>query len=696
MRHESLVKLLGTLDPATFLEVARRCLEARGYHPSLSDGPRDGGVDFLVYLRGLDPAPCAVQVSIEKNWKAKLREDAAKAARSGLSTLVFVSSRRVPITDFARIEDELVGTLGIKVQKMDAQDIAGLAIDRGLVPAMLQAIGVPVAPPVHRPFERPRFRQDAAYACAFFGVDARELRKAALQETICTMLMNAGGQESRDTIVDQVVLSMGLAATQRLQVQATIDRLLQEGRIQGKNGDISLDEKALQTRQAVQALAQVDLDALRQKIDACLEPFVKKRSRLTTLRETVLEDIGVLLMDTATRTSAAASNVLTDGVRTRLVHLERTLESVGLSEGERTNMIRALARTASESQYGKHFLTGEIVLQLFNLRTSHLLRALEGRDQLLVVLDTSVAMPMLCNLLYSPANQQYFAASQHLYEQLSAHGIPMTLPRDYLQEIASHLLTAYHDYQEVIDLDPDLRASTNAFVAHYVALKQAEPHAVGAFASYLGAFGFDDALARSDFYVARDVLMRRLESLLGQYHIRCDTLQPTHRARQLAEETIAALQHDDRFQRPKVLLDHDARTLGWLFDREADAQVAHVLSTWDRLHFLTRQARHAHRDVLDPIALGDILSLAAPEGHEMHLASPWVLALGFSDENAARGAEIWDALVRFEREGLHDARLRAQARAFKDAWLAEAAKNPQARDLQKAWERWKSEHLPPR
>jgi hypothetical protein len=134
IRHESLVKLIGSLDPATFLEVAGRCLQARGYQPALSDGPNDGGADFLVYVRGMERTPCAVQVSIEKNWKTKLKEEAAKATRNGFTTLLFISSRRLPNRDFFLIEDEISQTSTIKLQKMDAQDIAGLAIDRGSRP----------------------------------------------------------------------------------------------------------------------------------------------------------------------------------------------------------------------------------------------------------------------------------------------------------------------------------------------------------------------------------------------------------------------------------------------------------------------------------------------------------------------------------------------------------------------------------
>jgi hypothetical protein len=565
-------------------------------------------------------------------------------------------------------------------------------------------MGIPVAPTSRRSFERPRFRRDAAYACAFFGSDARELRKVALQETIYTVLTNAGGTAARDSVVDQVALSMGLAANQRSQVVSSLDRLLQEGRIQGKNGDVTLEEKELGTRRSIQALAEADMNNLRAQVDAYLEPFVKRRARVEAVRESLLEDIGALLLDTAARTSAAAANAnaMFDGVRQRLLHLQSTLESVGMDTDDLRRAVSDLARIASQSQFGKHLLAGEIVLQLFHLRTSHLWRALESRDALSVVLDTSVAMPMLCNLLYSPVDQQYFAAAQHVYAQLSAHGVPMVLPKNYLEEFASHLIEARRDYLEIIDMDPDLRASTNVFVAHYVAMKQTDPGSIERFDGYLSAFGLDDALARGDFYSARDTLMRRLERLLGQYHIRCEVLRAEAAPRRRIEEIIMQIQRKaeregkDGFKKPKVVLDHDIATLGWLVSRDADAQHAHVLCTWDQMHVEVRKQEQGDWDVLDPLALGDILSLAASEDDEVYLASPWVLALQFSEEDATRGAAVWDTLVRIEQAQMHDAALREQARAFKAAWLAEATRDQRTRDLQQAWERWKSEHLPGR
>jgi|GEM_PF-2261139 len=695
MRAESVQNLLGTLDAASFKNVTRRALAARGYQAVPTDGPYDGGADFLLFVRGHDPLPCAVQVSVEKDWRSKLKQDARKAAAQKFSTLLFVSSRRIPNREFQKLQDDLEPSLGLRLLRMDAQELAELAIERGFLPDLLELSGFHVHTEP-RKFERPDFRKDVAYACAFFSSDARELRNTVLDEAILASLVRAGGCESRDVVIDQVVLSLALATNQRAQVSAAMDRMLQTGRLQGKNGSISAIEKDLVTRQGMKALQEANLKDLQKEIDDCILPHLRKRNRLESVRAAIVDDLGALLVSTAERTSAAMSSrdFPVTRINERLRHLDTTLMSLGLDPAARQSVIEELGRRASSSQLGKHLMAGEIIMQLFGLRTSHFFTAIEGRKNLVVVLDTPVAMPLLCNLSYSVANQEFFAASQHAYDQLLAHGISILLPRAYLEEIASHLIAAHRDYSHIVDLDADLKMSTNAFVAHYVATKQASPGSVGEFQSYLEAYGLNEGLAKADYYVLRDALMVKLAALVGRYHVRVEPLNGHRNARRFAEEQIAlVVRHHDASARPKVLLDHDADVVAWLHEHAGDHQTAYVLVTWDRLHSWINEQCGMSWDVLDPAALGDMLSVAAPDGHELEIASPWVYALGFTEQDAQRGAQVWDFLVHKEN-GLHDAALRAQARKFKAAWVMETAQDSRARDLQAAWERWKSEHIP--
>jgi hypothetical protein len=699
MRLDSLVRLIESADPTAFRELGLLCLERRGFAPHLTDGPYDGGKDFSVYVAPPQQAPFAVQLSVERDWEKKLKADAARVkARLGIQQLLFVSSRRIPEASFQDVGDELSRTLGIIVQKMDAQAMASLAIARGFASRVLEILGIAVPPPSSRPFQRPDMRQDAAYACAFFGTEAQSFRKTTIEQTILAVVSPTGSAR-RDDVVQQVALTLGLALNQQGQIRSALDRMIQDGRLRGHNGTVTMDPDVLDGWRALRALQDQNRGELRREVEALLVRHSPGAPGLPAAVDALMEDLGALWLATAAASSQGLSGqglpgIAQDPLSERLRHLHRTLDVLGLAEGMgRDGLLQELTRCATNSAFGKTLAAGELFLDLLGLRTPHLLRALGERQEMCVVLDTSVAIPLLCCLLYEPAAQRFFIAAQHAYDQTLAHGIRLVLPADYLEEVASHLIAALRDYGDVAGLDPDFRSSQNAFVAHYAALRHAGKAPMD-FPTYLEGFGLFARHISGDFYAARDALMRDLRRLAVRYNIHTEPLASSEQGRRWAEEHITRAQSDLDMERPRVLLQHDARTLGWLHDNEVDGDRAYVLCTWDRLLLGARRTETLGWDALDPVVLGDVLSLAASPDDEIKLVSPVVVALSLSEAEAERGAKVWDFLARTERERLHDATLRRAALAFKRDWMERAREEPRSKDMQAAWERWKGEHLP--
>jgi hypothetical protein len=702
MKLDALVRLIEAADPSAFREIALVCLQERGFEPSLVDGPSDGGADFRVFTLGGAGGAYAVQISVEKNWKTKLSADAKKAKeRLKIDRLLFVSSRRIQEVAFQATADEISKNCGVAVQKMDSQYIASLAKERGATGKVLSALGIDVPAPTLKRFQRPDLRQDVAYACAFFGTDAQAFRHTVVENAVYASVFQAGGKAERDAIVSQVALSLGLSHNQRTQVTAAIDRALQKGQLVGKNGVVALAPQGLDNWATLEALSSRDRAALQAQIEALLGPHI--RSSRAEVASAILEDLGALWLDQASETSTAIAGdspsgpvFAQDGLKQRLRRLSATLDTSGVVESStRQELLRALAKLASTSQLGRALAAGEVFVQLNNLKTPHVFRAFGAGAELLILFDTSVAMPLLCSLLFDTANQDFFVAAKHAYDQLLAHDVTMVLPRDYLEEVASHLLDASTLYSEIADLDPDLRGSRNAFAAHYAALRFSEAIEVGGYQKYLESFGATPALVRGDYIVARDLLMKKLEGLFKRYAIGTQSLGASLSAKKRAEEALSFAMHErNDLQRAPRLLAHDATTLGWLLDSAAaDPNIVYVICTWDRLHPLVRDRESADWDVLDPVALGDVLSLAMPGSEDdVRLISPLVVALGLSSEAEKKGAEVWDRLVEIERDKLHDAGLRESARAFKQSWVEATGKDRRARDLQKAWEDWKAAH----
>ncbi len=703
MRLDSLAKAIGDADPSALREIALLCLDKRGFQPSLADGPHDGGADFLAYVLPPSTAKFAVQISVEKNWEKKLRADADKARRRlGVDNLLFISTRVITPPLFQEIADELLRTVNVQVQKMDAKDIASLAERRGFTNEILRRLGIPFAAPVARPFQRPDLRQDVAYACAFFGTDAQAFRETVIENAVLTVAFQAGGSAERDTIVDRAALSLGLTSNQRAQTTSAIDRMLQDGRLSGKNGTVTLDATTKDNWASVRALQESERSTFVTQLDALLTPHVKSKVTRRDAVDTVLSDLGALWLDTGRATSnalgdAESSVLAQDPLRERLRHLDATLDTLGITDkSRREELLHELCALASGSSFGRALVAGEVFINLVSLKTPHIFRAFGGGKELQAILDTSVAMPLLCSLLYDAAEQDFFVAAKHGYDQLVAHGAVMVLPRDYLEEVASHLRDAYVLYREIVDMDPDLRWSKNAFVAHYVALRaSAGEDRVGSYPSYLAGFGLTESMARGDREVVRDILMNKLQGLFAEYGIQVLAPSASVSATKRAQEALAYAMHArDDLERAPILVRHDINTLGWLLDCASDPHVAHVICTWDKLHPYVQKHEEAEWDVLDPVAFGDVLSLAAPGSEDVKIVSPIVVALMLSADAGKSGAAVWDKLVTIENENLHDAHLRRAARAFKKNWVEKTAKDKRSRSLQDSWEAWKDTHLP--
>lgn len=375
----------------------------------------------------------------------------------------------------------------------------------------------------------------------------------------------------------------------------------------------------------------------------------------------------------------------------QLNRLESGLANYGIRAENVARLVQDLTATIARSDIGQTLLAGEVFLSLLTMETSDLFKALGGEKELEIYLDASVAIPVLASLLYEPHEEHFFTAATYAYNQAMAHNVALCLPRDYLEEAASHLMEAWDNYRAILDVDPDLQFSKNAFVAHYLALKR-EKRPDLEFASYTRSFGLRTSTGRTrSFREERDWIMDRMRTLFGKYGI--SVTEPgvvPQQARKAAQAAIAYTARELGLDRKGPLLEHDARAVADISSRAALGESAVIFCTWDRLHLRLRTAAGSVEwNALDPVSLGDLFSLASPED-DQPLRAAIDIALEFGEAESRRGAEVWDELIRIEGDNLYDAELLDQAKEFKDAYL-ERLKTTGKRDpLATAWAQWKS------
>jgi hypothetical protein len=277
-----------------------------------------------------------------------------------------------------------------------------------------------------------------------------------------------------------------------------------------------------------------------------------------------------------------------------------------------------------------------------------------------------------------------------------AHGIDLVLPLDYLQEIAAHLIWAARDYGDIIDIDPDLAGSENAFVAHYSTLKQRGE--IENFPAYIEGFGLTrqqqaTLIAQPDsFYSIRDRAMISLQRLFEQHDFVVTPLgRHGEKSRKKAEVCVAYAMRELDISRPPVVVDHDTRTAAFLFEQEKSPERSLVLCTWDQLHFKIRSMEEVFWDVLDPAAFTDVLSVCRI-GEELAPSTTPRAFIKTMNEAALRdAARIWDTIISIEKEGMHNATLIMKARAFKKDYMERSQKNYSSSQIVSEWQAWKSQ-----
>jgi hypothetical protein len=268
---------------------------------------------------------------------------------------------------------------------------------------------------------------------------------------------------------------------------------------------------------------------------------------------------------------------------------------------KRSAIYEALAKTASARlrQYGG------TVDQIFSTNSFDIYRALGRRTNLAMVLDASVAMPVLFGLAFGSAQSRYGVSALALKTACEAHSIQLVVPRVYLNEMAAHGQRALEKLDIYAALPDEarqsLRASENAYLSHYTHISESLQHRGG------GALTLQEFL---DFFGVKpgrslQSIENRLQTLLDQHNIK---ILPTGLYDQEIRKAIVSEKPFDS----KFVVDHDAVVATLL---KNDDEKGFVLATWDRIMIgIMENLARVYADT--PVRVIDFLSMAVGNSFE--------------------------------------------------------------------------------
>ncbi|MUZ71212.1 hypothetical protein GOZ90_00855 [Agrobacterium vitis] len=592
MYYSALRKLIGSVEETKFYDVSVLFLEAQRYrNVSIVDGKGDGGRDVTC-----SHADLRIQLSVRKDWENKINQEAATTKSKGLRHLIYVTNRHIsPAAEAAFRATKFLHAGEVEVTIHDLNRITTALARPGRIRRAYEMMGASIGTKVVA-----STADIALSSVLLFGSEASELREGIIDANVLAFLYR-NPESSEEVTISRVVDVLPGADPTKL-VKSSISRLRTSGKIVGSKYKL--------------LLSQHEVSRMRGSEEEFLFAFqadVKEISEYSGLSE---EDSRKLLR-LATEIILKGNEFFDGEVGAESV--TAFLAEKGLS-AKREKIYKKLAQCSIAT----HFQYAKTVSGIFSANTFDIYRALGAQTNIQVVLDTSVALPLLIGLEYQSVKSRYSSASKMLLDVCRSHEFSLIVPSPYINEMAAHGLKAI-EFLETYDALPEdirpvLRGSGNAYLSHFSHLQySAEGEGLKlTLSEFLRSFG-----------LKTDAPLRRVEnrilSLLEGHGISTGMdLRYDNSVRQ----EIASKKNS---QESKHILDHDAAVCTNLIK---DSGKGYIFATWDRVLIdVVQDLARVYAD--SPARVIDFLGVIDGVDHDFDTSAELLTTLIHLDERRA-------------------------------------------------------------
>lgn len=591
MYFSALRRTIQSLEEKIFYDIALMFLEVLGYKDlSIVDGPGDGGRDVVSSRTDL-----RIQLSVRRDWERKINEEAETTRLSGRRHLVFITNRQIsPARENEFLTSEYLEAGKVEVTIHDLADVSTTLSRPGVIKRSYERLGMVIPQQLHATPE-----EIAISSVLLFSKEARELREEMIEALVRAEFLR-GGNHTEVDVINAVSVAFPYAGIERAAASA-VSRLRVSRRVVTSSGGLALSDAERSTMEAAE-----------------LEYLAAIAKDVATL--------GAL-----TRLSPEQSRQLLD-LATNLVSQSRDLSGKGPAEEQLRAFLAGHGLTRRRTQIYEALSTsavaglrryGSTVRQIFETDTFDIYRALGQRTDLTMVLDASVAMPLIFSLAFRPATSRYGVSALALKRAADAHGMRVVVPRCYLNEMAAHGMKALEFLEIYKQLPEDateaLTSSQNAYLSHFSHISwelrtEGKALTLDAFLRYFG------------IYAGRSIghIENKIQSVLDQFGVR---ILPDRRYDpEIKREIVEKKPNEDR-----LIVDHDAIVCTIL---KEDDEKGFIFVTWDRvLTIIVEDLTRVYADT--PARAIDFLAMTVGSNVESDINYETFSALLHADEQKA-------------------------------------------------------------
>nr|WP_279007202.1 hypothetical protein [Aeromonas jandaei] len=689
MNVETLSRIIEGADVSSFRSLVTIFIPLIGLNDiDYCDGPYDGGKDFSLAKMPMNGVQIGIQISVEKGWQTKLEKDAVKL-KSNFNTNVmyFISSRRIPEGTFETVKEKIFSSIGVFVNKYDCQAIATRLINNNKVNDALSLIGIQIEPDSNRNSKYLGPKNEAVSSLLLFDRDSKDLRQRFFQSIIMSYLSRLDDGENRDSLIKNVKNKFNLDDTQSVQISSNIDRLLQSGELISRTGIIKLTEPALKRFKGLRQSTELELSILK-------SDFQKKLSSLSSNFDKETENLlldnylDLVLFLSGKEYSTYDTNNKNNIAFTTI----KSIIDAKFGVENSSKIFKEISEFFASSEFCKHIACAKLYDAFLNTKSSDLINALGGTENLNIYIDSSVFIPIICGVLYEKVPDRFSQSGAALYQLIKEHKFNAIVPYDYMEEVASHLIEACRDYKHIIESDIDLSHSGNAFVSHYSNYRK--KHSDLTFEDYVKVFGvrlvtINTNMSDTTFYSIRDRITNELIKISSKYNFSTEKQEVAYLDKQVQRLKDFLLKHS--VDKPSVLIKHDARIITYLSGNYIPSGIVKLLCTWDKLHSLINPDGENGYYVMHPIAIIDYLSLAKGGNGKNSIIHLLDFAAVQEEKDLELSAKIWDAIAKIESDRLSDAQLMISAKEFKHTYMLKHANSDEFihKEIEKSWMAWR-------
>lgn len=593
MYFSGLRRSIQSLEEKKFYDIAIHFLETEGYQDlSIVDGSGDGGRDVVCSRQDM-----RIQLSIRKQWQQKINDEAKKTFDAGKRHFIYVTNAAIRQLDQEEFFSETYKYKGeVEVSIKDLNKISTSLSKARFVKQTYALLGLRID---NKVVASPK--EVALSNLLLFSPEARALKENVIESNLLALLHKSGPTvdtvliaRASDSLPGPVITEEVAAALRRLIARNVVSSNTQ--------GLLDLSDAQRKVLAAAESDYLLSISSDRQRI---LEKYQIEESSLDRIIEVALE------------ISSREKQLDGDGA------LEDELAQL-MSENKLNRNKQDFYDDLSMLTFARVQLYGKALDHIFTTDTFDIYRALGNNTEVSLILDSSVAMPMVFGLAFGGARSRYGSSAKALYDLCRAHEISLTIPRYYVNEMAAHGQKALR-FLETYEGLPDearavLRASGNAYLAHYshIADTLQRKDVKISLAEFLNYFGIHAKAALGN-------IEQRIETILLDFGV---NILPNNKWNPILRSRVAS---EKKLGEDRVLIDHDASLLTLLSD---DTGRSYIFATWDNV--LMNMVEGTSRVYADtPSKIIDFLGMAAGSPFESDKSYSLLSSLIYCDEKRA-------------------------------------------------------------